>query len=495
VISEQENAEGGREEAEGWAGWRGQSHTPRRRLWTWVLVSSALHAPLTPLVALLGLVGLLDPSADDLPPAPPITEIPLDLLPDDGPDPAAKAAAEKAAAESGGAPVEAPPKPKEAKVDTADAGAPSDAGADGGDAEAVAQAAAEGGLEGREKGTGEQIGDPVALSGAAGKIADANANIRLILYTERMRAHPLARRVGSMLSQAYQWRDFFGPSGIDPIQDVDRILLAGPELRDSSQVVAVMQYNVSEERMRAAVDALVQRDANGEWLDAGAPAARARADRADRLFVMPAPKLVVVTPPSAERHALSLSPKTRFPRAAGDEAVTAYILKPSQSLRGLPIRLPASLKWLRIKAKQADGGGAVVYIHGLDESAELAEHHAQMLQEGVTAMSRLDLGLFGVLLGRSETRFIERVDFTSDGRNIRGELSLTEQQLASIVDLLTQLMGGTPRRPQAPPVEAGAETPGTRPSEPRAPQPPSMPSLPEVPPVPEVPPPEPPATP
>lgn len=490
VISERKNREGGGSAADAWAGWRGQSHTTRRRLWTWLLVSSALHAPLTPLVALLGLVGLLDMRTDDAPPAPPITEIPLDLLPDDGPDPAPKAA-DKALAEPGGAPVPAPPKPKEAKVEAADAGAPSDAGADSGDAEAVAQAAAEGGVEGREKGTGEQIGDPVALSGAAGKIADANANIRLILYTERMRAHPLARRVGSMLSQAYQWRDFFGPSGIDPIQDVDRILIAGPELRDSSQVVAVMQYNVSDERMRAAVDALVQRDTSGgEWLDAGAPAARARADRADRLFVMPAPHLIVVTPPSAERHALSLSPKTRFPRAAGDEAVTAYILKPSQSLRGLPLRLPASLKWLRIKARQAEGGGATVHIHGLDETPELAEHHAQMLQEGVTAMSRLDLGMLGLLLGRSETRFIESVEFTADGRNIRGELGLTEQQLGSIVDLLTQLMGGAPRRPPPQPaLEAGTETPSERPVEPSSPEPPSLP------PVPEVPVPEPPAVP
>ncbi len=481
MTSQQENREGGRSTPEGWAGWRGQSHTARRRLWTWLLVSTALHAPLTPLVALLGLVGLLDTNADDLPPAPPITEIPLDLLPDDGPDPAAKAAAEKAAAEQGGTPVQAPPEPKEAKAEAADAGSEaSDAGPDGSDAEAVALAA-DGGVEGREKGTGEQIGDPVALSGAAGKIADANANIRLILYTERMRVHPLARRVGSMLSQAYQWRDFFGPSGIDPIQDVDRILIAGPELRDSSQVVAVMQYNVSDERMRAAVDALVQRDTNGEWLDAGAPAARARADRADRLFVMPAPKLIVVTPPSAERHALALSPKTRFPRAKGDEAVTAYIVKPSQSLRGLPLRLPASLKWLRIKARQAEGGGAVVHIHGLDETPELAEHHAQMLEEGITAMSRLDLGLLGALLGRSQTQFIERVHFTSDGRNIRGELGLTEQQLGTIVDLLTQLMGGAPRRPPPPVPDAAAEAPGSRPMDPTTPEPPSIPSVPEVP--------------
>jgi hypothetical protein len=451
-------------------------------LWTWLLVSSALHAPLTPLVALLGLVGLLDTRADDLPPAPPITEIPLDLLPADGPDPGAKAAAEKAAAEPGGAPVEAPPEPKQAKAEEADAGAaPSDSGTDSSDAEAVAQAPVDGGAEGRDKGAGEKIGDPVALSGAAGKIADANANIRLILYTERMRAHPLARRVGSMLSQAYQWRDFFGPSGIDPIQDVDRILIAGPELRDSSQVVAVMQYNVSDERMRAAVDALVQRDTNGAWLDAGAPAARARADRADRLFVMPAPNLIVVTPPSAERHALSLSRKTRFPRAAGDEAVTAYIVKPSQSLRGLPLRLPASLKWLRIKASQAEGGGATVHIHGLDETPELAEHHAQMLEEGITAMSRLDLGLLGALLGKSQTQFIETVQFTSDGRNIRGELGLTEQQLGTIVDLLTQLMGGTPRRLSQPASDAAAEVPGSRPAPPETPEPPSSPSVPEVP--------------
>src|SRR5688572_26239385 len=260
--------------------WRGSSDTSRRRLIWWILFSLLLHSPFTPLAALFGLVAFLRPAdSESDEPVDPITAIPIDLLEDMGP--------------AGGAPPKpADPEPVAPKEDDSfkdlavDEPKPEPrpkpkperpaADADGG-ADPEALASADGGSEAGAAGTGSSIGDPVALSGAAGRIADANANVRLIVYTERIRNQPLGPRVGMLLSQAPQWRDFFGPAGLDPIKDVDRILIAGPQLRDSSQVVAVLKYNVSEGRMRQALDAIVQRDpANGGWLDAGVPAATAR---------------------------------------------------------------------------------------------------------------------------------------------------------------------------------------------------------------------------
>ena len=82
-------------------------------------------------------------------------------------------------------------------------------------------------------------------------------------------------------------------------------MIVGPELRDSSKVVAILKLNVSGPRVREAIDAIVRADTeHGEWLDAGIPAATAYADRAPRIFVMPAPNMVVVVPPSAKDAAL-----------------------------------------------------------------------------------------------------------------------------------------------------------------------------------------------
>jgi hypothetical protein len=115
--------------------------------------------------------------------------------------------------------------------------------------------------------------------------------------TARIRKHPLGGRIGKLLGSVYQWRDFFGPAALDPIRDVDQIVVVGPQFRDSSGVVAVLKLNVPDERVRLAIDALVKSDPEGQWLDAGAPSAIAHADRAPREFVLPAPGIVVVTPP------------------------------------------------------------------------------------------------------------------------------------------------------------------------------------------------------
>ena len=64
--------------------------TTPRRIGRWLALSLVLHAPLTPVLGLVGLVRLVG-NQDDLPTLPPVTEIPLDIIDDDAP-PAGKPA-------------------------------------------------------------------------------------------------------------------------------------------------------------------------------------------------------------------------------------------------------------------------------------------------------------------------------------------------------------------------------------------------------------------
>jgi hypothetical protein len=461
--------------------WRGSSDTGRRRLVWWILVSLLLHSPFTPLAALFGLVALFRPTDSETEePVDPITAIPIDLLEDMGPagggppkpaEPAAAAPKEQDSFKD--LAVDEPkPEPKPKPERTAEADEEADAGAD---AEA-ALASADGGADAGAAGTGSAIGDPVALSGAAGRIADANANVRLIVYTERIRNQPLGPRVGMLLSQAPQWRDFFGPAGLDPIKDVDRILIAGPQLRDSSQVVAVLKYNVSEGRMRQALDAIVQRDpANGGWLDAGVPAASARADRAERMFVMPTPGIVVVTPPSAAKSALGLGAKTKFPAPKGPEIMTAFVVTPSRAFRGLAFPVSPSIKWVRVQVLPGADGNATAELVAEDESEESAKTNAEETQRTLEAMTQLKLGILGSFLGKKEHRLVERISFSSQGKMIYGSVVVTPRQLATLVEGAAQLAKDiaernarrrqetqAPQAPQAPPSEPNlAPTPET----------------------------------
>jgi hypothetical protein len=394
--------------------WRGHADTFDRRMRWLVLVSVLVHAPLTPLVALLGIFGFLtrpDEVAVDLPP---ITAIPVDIFEEETPPPAAPEPPAPdpvpvAAPKTTSKVVKEEPADRGLDAGVLDAGPATDAGTDAGpDAGTLGDGGVDGG-----------IAEPVALSGDARKVVDPNANVRITVYTEKIRAHPLGAQVGRLLGSVHQWTDFFGPAAIDPIRDVDRILIVGPQLRDSSGVVAVLKLNLPRARIQAALDAIVKADPeHGEWIDAGIPAARARADRAPRVFVMPAPGVVVVTPPSAEKSALSLGKKTGIRPAQGDEVALAYVIKPANLTKNNPIiQLPSSLRWVRARLTPDDKGGGIIDVEAEDESPDLAASHAKDLTRQLTAE---DLRLWAV--GFPESRLVERAELHADGATIRGSL-------------------------------------------------------------------------
>src|SRR5690606_11264958 len=60
------------------------------------------------------------------------------------------------------------------------------------------------------------IDNPVALVGKAGDVAKSNANLQLILYADRIREHPVGRRIGKLLPRLPQWNDFFGDGQLNP---------------------------------------------------------------------------------------------------------------------------------------------------------------------------------------------------------------------------------------------------------------------------------------
>lgn len=403
--------------------WRGQRDTTRGRLYRLLALSALLHAPFTPIMALLGLVGLLlNKPGEEPPPADPINAIPVDLVADDRPKEPAPAPTEEPAEPAGEKPERDPfddlekddGEPREPVA--RDAGAPRP---DAGPADA-----------------GPSIGDPVAMAGVAGKVVDSNANVRVLIFADRMRNHPLGVRVGTLLGAAAQWQDFFGPTGLDPIKDVDRILIAGPQLRNSSEVVAVVRVNVPHDRLHKAVDALVQRDGQGSWLDAGVPAARTQADRAERLLVLPAPQILVVAPPSAEKHALSLGANLKFPNPKGNEALTTYVVTPWRAFVGIPFEIPKSLKWVRMKIVATSDGGATAELVAEDESAESAAKHAEELTASINKVTQLKLpsvSIGGLSLGGSVS-LLEPVTFKAVGKEIHGTVVATPKQLGRLLE-------------------------------------------------------------
>ncbi len=401
------------------------------------MASALLHVPLSPLGALFGLVEMIGPQSDSsrLVDLNAVTAIPVELEGEEGtgtrePEPTPAAPSDPALDEElikdllDDDELMDVPEPLDAGIEDASSAdlegglndAATDAALDGGEDAAPADAGTEGGVG--------AVRDPIALSGSAAKVVDANAHVRLMVMADRIRQHPLGARVRELLGNTYQWQDFFGPGGIDPINDVDRILIAGPQLRDSSQVIAVLQHKVSPDRVRRAVDRLVQRDPRGGWLDAGAPAATAAADDAERVFALPGPNVVVVAPPSARDFVLSLKADTKIDDPPGAEAINLHLDTPWRALRGLPFTVPKSIEWAWITVTPTPDGGAVGRVVALDESPDAARQSAAHMQRLLGPYVLLD--------------FVEKVDFAARERRILGEVVATKNQLAFLLELALQ---------------------------------------------------------
>jgi hypothetical protein len=443
-----------------------------------VLVSLLAHTPLTPLLALFGLFSWLSVAPpDDGPEAPPLNAIPVDLIEADepgAPTGAAPTPAPPAEPEAVPAP---PPKPDPTSL-VRDAGAPdaapkdaapedasprADAArkvahADASDEPDASDAESDAGLADAGPGFGDGGGEPVAaVSGDGRRVIDSNANVRVLIYPEKIRTHRLAPRIGKLLGSIYQWRDFFGPAGIDPIRDVDRVLITGSQLRNSKDVAAIIKLNVPRERIHGAIDAIVQADAeHGEWLDAGLPAATAYADRAPRVFVMGTAGIVIVTPPSALENVLQHGKKIGLKPAQGPEVVSAYAVTPSR-VRGLPVRVPESIRWVRLWVTPDAHGGARLEAEAEDESAELASEHAEELERGLTAAATLDLGIVGEFLGVGAKRLVQNIELRAEGNRIRGTALVTAAQLDEILGFAEAFLVERRRpQPKAAPAPSGS---------------------------------------
>jgi hypothetical protein len=284
----------------------------------------------------------------------------------------------------------------------------------------------------RGPGDAEGIGHPVAMSGVNSAVVDSNANVNLLMVTERMPHHPLGQRIGRLIVNFPQWQSFFESGEIDPVRDINRILVVGPQFRRSADVVAILEHDLPQPVLRAAVDRLVQRPPRGRWLKAKFPAARAFADRAERLFALTAPHVLVVAPLQLERQILA-TPPSAFPSPEGDAAVVLHIKTPWRALVGLPLRFPESIAWLRLDVIPNDDGSVLARITAEDADARQAAEHAQSLSAALNALTNPDLGALGALIGMRSFAFIDRMQLSAREQRITGQVRVTPRQLERLL--------------------------------------------------------------
>lgn len=461
-----------------------------------------LHLPMTPLLALFGLVGFLisTPEETQAGQAAPITEIPVELLgedqvlkhaspPESNPsvvvgEPAGEPIVKRTPELDAGAPE--PELEAGAKVDAGepdkssaepdaglgDAGAADAAVRDAAGSDELSDAALDGGVADAGD-AGDGIGSPIGVSGAEQRVANADANVSIKIDAKKLRAHSLGRAIGALLQQVPQWREFFGPTGLDPVRDVDRVLIWGPQLRDSSEVGAILNHNLGMKTMRAALNILVDKSPNGAWLKGRVPTARATVDRAERYFVLPGPQVVVMGPKSLLDAAQKVKPNMVVAPLPAGVVASAHLVTPWRPFARF-VRIPKSIAWLRVDVAPL-GDGAVLRIDAKDESAELAEQHAPELERLIRTMTQLDLGVLGALFGQRPKRFVDKIELLAEGDRIVGRVTATEKQLNQVLQMVGARVGTQGRSS----IRPNAKTPSTGGQPPRR-LPDALPSVPNA---------------
>ncbi|WP_437650634.1 hypothetical protein [Sorangium sp. So ce362] len=413
----------------------------RRALATAAAVALLLHLPLlpTPLFSWLEAMFALRGELTDYDAGETIVPIDLDLLAD---DPSAVAAAPSATggeAMPGGAGVAAsatpPPAPSPPAASASAAPAAPDAGAPEpprrrppGDA--GPDAAGDGGTG--DDSDQPNLRTPLSVAGAPGKLASKDPNVQVLIAGDRLRSHELGDWFGRILTTIPQWQSFFQDTTIDPIRDIDHLLIAGPQLRDSSKVVAVMDYRAPEAAMRAAVDVVVQRS-NGSWIeDAPVPAARATADRSERIFAMVPNRRLLVVLPAEEKDQLSKLKSMKGFNKSSTAGIVISMLTPANAFRGVQA-LPRSITWMRLTVTPTRDGGADLAVTAGDESPEDALVHAQELTRILNAIRSINLGITTIDV-------VDEVTFNTDGKVIWSKLHVTNRQLKLIMGFVEQAL-------------------------------------------------------
>ncbi len=368
-----------------------------------------------------------------------------------------------------------------ASAPVADAGPPDagprDAGPrrrrDGGASDGGADAGLDGGADAGAVGFLAGGGPPVAF-------LPAGAQLALRVDMDRVRASPIADDVTQFLAVVPDWQALLGGSGVEPVRDLSRVLLATPDLQRASVVVAGRLADgapdpraVAEQlaaargvpavwRQESGIDATRWPSPDPTTRDIGLLDARhfviarpedlprvlaiaADRQRTDRPDERDAPPDGPVSPESAAEALLSMHP---------GEGVSIEVENVAAFVRRSPCPLPLRLRVGITDDEQGVRLGGDAVFERADDAATAQVCLADLARRAALNVIVTLYGLSGPL---------ERLDLRAEGTTLHLESAFRLQELRTLFTLLRGLLSPAPVAPApaapAPPVPAAVPPP------------------------------------
>jgi hypothetical protein len=305
--------------------------------------------------------------------------------------------------------------------------------------------------------------------------APAGAQIALRIDMERIRNSPIAEDVRQVLAVVPDWQLILGGSGIDPIEQLNRLFIASPNLKRSSLVVAG-QYNGAQDVAQKAVASLAASAGKAaDWQTDGTVtyAPWLNQDETERVVALVGPQQFVISTPAdlprvmavsaalAER--LAKEGKKRAPKTSAllamepGEAWSLSVEGARKFARGDLTRIPSRLTVSAVELPELRVSIRATAYYDSPEQAAKALVFWDAIRRRYAAYPLVLLVGMGSILSDAVIEVKEQ--------RLEGHTELSVQQVKVLLGLVKNAL--TPPPPQAPAPTPPAKEPAVLPSSPR----------------------------
>ncbi len=247
-----------------------------------------------------------------------------------------------------------------------------------------------------------------------------------LLHVAAWRGHPLA---GKFLEEL-PLRTTLERSGIDPMNDVDRVLVVGADPRRFNGV-AVYEHHVDPARLdRLLLEAMRDSNPPGEALREGSMSGarvhvpvsvRGRQTTLGGDIWIATPTLLVVVPPRTAGVA-TFARSAGLPLPVKDEGGSAWTESPGEVFKNRHVSIPTTLSRADAWAFPRPGGGVRAEVRARSTSHDQALSDANALTGELDRATRVKIGPLTV-------RVFQTPQFRADGSDVVGEIDVSRGQL------------------------------------------------------------------
>lgn len=268
--------------------------------------------------------------------------------------------------------------------------------------------------------------DARALLGEVAAIMPADPDMVILVNTAVVRAHPLHEPFGRLVTAVLNgWDNFIPFAVVDPIRDVDWVVMSGSLLYGSTQKnVIVARHNLSPATADAAALLLGKRLPNARTVaEGGHSTLVATIDGADRAFERPKPGVLAIVPAKEGKRAFEHLQRVEVPAS----------VRPGELLRLIYFRhvgtagaMPQEMQAIRAWVEPGRRADLVLAAEGDCADEQTARVALGSLEQSLASLSTSMAAriAFGPIL--------ERAAVWVDGKMVRFQVSVEEQELQSL---------------------------------------------------------------